>query len=66
MRTGRAFVESLRDGRGVFLDGQRVKDVTTHAAFAEPIRYVASMCDQARETTGSSERAECVLLTDGT
>lgn len=49
MRTGREFVESLRDGRAVYLDGQRVKDVTTHAAFAEPIRYVASMYDQARD-----------------
>ncbi len=49
MRSGRAFVESLRDGRGVFLDGQRVKDVTTHPAFAEPIRQVGLMYDQARE-----------------
>src|SRR5215467_3114863 len=48
MRTGREFLESLRDGRGVYLDGERVKDVTTHPAFAEPIRQIATMYDLAR------------------
>src|SRR5687768_15771061 len=37
MHTGDAYVASLRDGRAVFLDGERVKDVTDHPAFAEPI-----------------------------
>jgi 4-hydroxyphenylacetate 3-monooxygenase len=41
MRTGDAYVASLRDGRAVFLDGERVKDVTDHPAFAEPIRRIA-------------------------
>jgi 4-hydroxyphenylacetate 3-monooxygenase len=41
MRTGDAYVASLRDGRAVFLDGERVKDVTAHPAFAEPIRRIA-------------------------
>ncbi len=49
MRSGAAFVASLRDGRAVYLDGERVKDVTTHPAFAEPIRQVAAMYDLARE-----------------
>src|SRR2546428_1217194 len=49
MRAGLRRLESLGDGRGVFLDGQRVKDVTTHPAFAEPIRQVGLMYDQARE-----------------
>jgi 4-hydroxyphenylacetate 3-monooxygenase len=49
MRGGREFRESLRDGRSVYLDGQRVKDVTTHPAFAEPIRQVALLYDRARE-----------------
>ena len=38
MRRGSEYVESLRDGRAVFLDGERVGDVTKHPAFAEPIR----------------------------
>jgi len=49
MRSGRAFLESLRDGRAVFLDGARVKDVTTHPGFAEPLRQIAHMYDLARE-----------------
>jgi len=49
MRTGREFLESLRDGRAVYLDGERVTDVTSHPAFAEPIRQVATMYDLARE-----------------
>ena len=30
LRQGAAFLESLRDGREVWLDGERVKDVTAH------------------------------------
>jgi 4-hydroxyphenylacetate 3-monooxygenase len=32
-QTGAEYLESLRDGREVFLYGERVKDVTTHPAF---------------------------------
>src|SRR4029450_11211078 len=49
MRTGREFLESLRDGRAVYLDGERVTDVTSHPAFAEPLRQVAAIYDLARE-----------------
>jgi 4-hydroxyphenylacetate 3-monooxygenase len=49
MRTGREFLESLHDGRAVYLDGERVSNVTSHPAFAEPIRQVATMYDLARE-----------------
>jgi 4-hydroxyphenylacetate 3-monooxygenase len=49
MRSGRQFLESLRDGRAVYLDGQRVKDVTLHPAFAEPLRQMAAMYDLARD-----------------
>ena len=54
MRTGPDFLQSLRDGRAVYLDGERVKDVTTHPAFAEPIRQVATMYDLARTTWDQS------------
>jgi 4-hydroxyphenylacetate 3-monooxygenase len=47
MRTGDAYVASLRDGRAVFLDGERVKDVTGHPAFAEPIRRIAQTYERA-------------------
>jgi 4-hydroxyphenylacetate 3-monooxygenase len=48
MRRGDQYVESLRDGRAVYLDGERVADVTRHPAFAEPIRRIAERYDLAR------------------
>jgi len=51
MRCGEEYIEGLRDGRTVFLDGVRVADVTKHAAFAEPIRRIAERYDQAREAS---------------
>jgi 4-hydroxyphenylacetate 3-monooxygenase len=47
MRTGSHYLESLRDGRAVFLDGERVDDVTKHPGFAEPIRRIAQTWDLA-------------------
>src|SRR5712691_2439888 len=47
MRTGSGYVASLRDGRAVFLDGERVDDVTKHPAFVEPIRKIAETYDHA-------------------
>jgi 4-hydroxyphenylacetate 3-monooxygenase len=48
MRSGDDYVAGLRDGRVVFLDGERVDDVTKHPAFAEPIRRVARTFDVAQ------------------
>lgn len=31
--TGAEYLESLRDGREIYIYGDRVKDVTTHPAF---------------------------------
>ena len=47
MRTGARYVESLRDGRAIYLDGERVKDVTVHPAFAAAIQKVAEIFDRA-------------------
>ncbi|WP_242902812.1 4-hydroxyphenylacetate 3-hydroxylase family protein [Actinomadura terrae] len=43
--TGAEYVESLRDDREVFLDGERVKDVTAHPAFRNPIAMTARLYD---------------------
>ncbi|WP_082166847.1 4-hydroxyphenylacetate 3-hydroxylase family protein [Nocardiopsis sp. RV163] len=43
--TGDEYVESIRDGREVYLYGQRVKDVTGHEAFANPVRMTARLYD---------------------
>jgi 4-hydroxyphenylacetate 3-monooxygenase len=43
--TGAEFLESLRDGREVWIYGRRVKDVTTHPAFRNSARMIARMYD---------------------
>jgi 4-hydroxyphenylacetate 3-monooxygenase len=45
MRTGADYLRSLNDGRRVFIDGERVKDVTAHPAFREAARSVANLYD---------------------
>jgi 4-hydroxyphenylacetate 3-monooxygenase len=43
--TGDEYIESLRDGREIFLYGDRVKDVTVHPAFHNPVRMTARLYD---------------------
>jgi 4-hydroxyphenylacetate 3-monooxygenase len=43
--TGEEYVESIRDGREVYLYGDRIKDVTTHPAFRNPARMLARLYD---------------------
>ncbi|GAA2053518.1 4-hydroxyphenylacetate 3-hydroxylase N-terminal domain-containing protein [Catenulispora yoronensis] len=43
--TGDEYIESLRDDREVYLYGERVKDVTTHPAFHNPVRMTARLYD---------------------
>jgi uncharacterized protein YjiS (DUF1127 family) len=43
--TGEQYIESIRDGREVYLYGDRVKDVTTHPAFRNSVRMTARLYD---------------------
>jgi 4-hydroxyphenylacetate 3-monooxygenase len=43
--TGEEYLESLRDGREVWIYGERVKDVTTHPAFRNSARSIARLYD---------------------
>lgn len=43
--TGDEYLESLRDGRAVYIDGERVADVTTHPAFRNSARSIARLYD---------------------
>jgi 4-hydroxyphenylacetate 3-monooxygenase len=43
--TGNEYLESLRDGREVWIDGERVTDVTTHPAFRNASRSIARLYD---------------------
>src|SRR5262249_13118854 len=43
--TGSEYLESLRQGREVYINGERVKDVTTHPAFRNSARSIARLYD---------------------
>jgi aromatic ring hydroxylase len=42
---GQEYLESLRDGREIWIYGERVKDVTTHPAFRNTARMIARLYD---------------------
>lgn len=44
-RTGKDYIESLRDGRSVFINGKLVTDHVDHPAFRNAIRAVADLYD---------------------
>jgi 4-hydroxyphenylacetate 3-monooxygenase len=44
-KTGAEHLASLRDGRAVYIDGERVADVTTHQAFRNAVRSAAALYD---------------------
>lgn len=48
-RSGDDYVRGLRDGRSVFVNGERVADVTSHPAFAGGIGTVARLYDLAHD-----------------
>ncbi len=45
MRTGTEYLRSLNDGRRIFVDGERINDVTQHPAFRQAARSVATLYD---------------------
>ena len=45
IRTGKEQLESIRDGRAVFIGSERVGDVTTHPAFRNAAQSVAAIYD---------------------
>ena len=49
IRTGNEYRESLKDGREVWIDGERVKDLSTHRAFKPIIDVRSRMYDMAHE-----------------
>ncbi|MDW8059767.1 MAG: 4-hydroxyphenylacetate 3-hydroxylase N-terminal domain-containing protein, partial [Thermomicrobium sp.] len=59
--TGQEYLESLRDGREVYIYGERVKDVTTHPAFRNAARMVARLYDALHDP---AEQAVLTVPTD--
>ena len=54
LRTGAQYIESLRDGRQVWINGERVKDVPTHPAFQPIVSLRARLYDMAHEARHSA------------
>lgn len=52
-RSGQEYLASLCDGREVWLDGERVRDVTRHAAFRNTAASVAHLYDLAHDSEHS-------------
>ncbi len=49
IRTGKEYIESIRDGRLVYIDGEKVKDVPTHPMFKPLVDVKARMYDMAHD-----------------
>ncbi|OZI10712.1 4-hydroxyphenylacetate 3-hydroxylase family protein [Bacillus sp. FJAT-42315] len=45
MLTGQEYLESLKDGRAVYLNGEKITDVTEHPAYRNSARSIARMYD---------------------
>jgi 4-hydroxyphenylacetate 3-monooxygenase len=43
IRTGKAFLEAMRDGREIWIDGERVRDVTTDRRFVDAAHTMAEL-----------------------
>jgi 4-hydroxyphenylacetate 3-monooxygenase len=52
--TGDEYLESLNDGREVYIFGERVKNVTTHPAFRNSARMTARMYDAMHDESKAS------------
>jgi 4-hydroxyphenylacetate 3-monooxygenase len=49
IRTGKEFLDSLHDDRQIFMDGERVRDVTTDPRCAGAARTLAELFDMQQD-----------------
>ena len=59
IRTGEQFRDSLRDGREVWMNGERIKDVTRHPAFKPLVDIRARIYDMQHEASASPLASAC-------
>jgi len=57
IRTGEEYRAGLRDGREIWIDGERVADVTTHPAFKPIVDAKARMYDLAHDAAAEQNAA---------
>ena len=55
VRTGKQYLESLRDGRAVYIDGERVRDVTSDPRLAGAAHTVAELYDMQHDSAFASD-----------
>ena len=55
LKTGQEHLESLQDGRVVYIGSERVEDVTTHPAFRNAARTVAAIYDMKADPSKSRD-----------
>jgi 4-hydroxyphenylacetate 3-monooxygenase len=60
-QTGDEYLESLRDGREIYIYGERVADVTSHPAFRNTARMTARLFDALHDP---ARRDKLLLPTD--
>lgn len=58
--TGQQYLDSLRDGREIYIYGGRVEDVTTHRVFRNASRSIARLYDALHD----AKHKETLLATD--
>ena len=52
LRSGKEHLESLRDGRVVYIGNEKVDDVTTHPAFRNAAQTVVALYDMKADPAG--------------
>jgi len=62
LRTGKEHIESLRDGRVIYIGNERVDDVTSHPAFRNAAHTVAALYDMKADP---ARHAEMTFEEDG-
>lgn len=56
LKTPEQYYESLRDGRVIYWEGERIDDISVHPLFRVPLSLVASDYDYAHEKLGALRR----------
>jgi 4-hydroxyphenylacetate 3-monooxygenase len=64
LRRGSDYIEGLKDGRSVYIDGQRVDDVATHPAFSGAVQSIARLYDVSSDPA-NRETMTCPSPYDG-
>src|SRR6516165_8521565 len=67
LMTGKEYLQSIRDGRVIYVGKERVKDQTTHPAFADGARTYAALFDMksdpaVRDLMTFEENGECYSM----